>query len=241
MTRPLCRVWPAVDLAGGNVVQLVQGEQLALTRELEATLAWLDGLPWLQVVDLDAARGQGDNAALVHRCCRAGFRVRVGGGVRTAAQAATHFAAGAEEVVVGSAVYGEAGFNFDFLRSLQAFGRERIIIAVDARGGRIATHGWQRQATASPLEAVRALEAWCGGFLYTSIASEGGMGGLPLEPVLRLREATRGRLSVAGGIASIEEVERLLRHDCEPVLGMALYTGAIPVARLRALAQTHAG
>jgi len=227
-------IWPAVDLQAGAVVQLVQGERCALERELEATLDWLGGFPGLQVVDLDAAKSAGENRAMVARCCCAGFRVRVGGGIRSREQAEAALALGAAQVIVGSAVYREDGFDFRFLDSLQPLGRERIVIAVDARGARIATHGWRQAAAATPLEAVRALAPWCGGFLYTSIETEGGMGGLPIAPVRELRAATALPLSVAGGIATLEEVDRLLAEGCDPVLGMALYTGAMPLAQLQA-------
>src|SRR6185437_728521 len=118
--------------------------------------------------------------------------------------------------------------DFGFLESVQPLGRERIVIAVDARSGRVATHGWRRATAVTPLAAVRTLAPWCGGFPYTSIETEGGMRGLPAAPVRAL--------SVAGGGATLAEVDRLLEAGCDPVLGMGLYTGAIPLAELQARA-----
>lgn len=233
-------IWPAVDLAGGAVVQLVQGEREVVRQAIEPTLAWLEGFPQIQVVDLDAAKGEGTNLDLVRRCCRAGVHVRVGGGIRSLAAAESALAAGAGSVIVGSAVFADHGYHFDFLEQLQQLGRERIVIALDARAGCVATHGWRRLASVTPLEAVGALAPYCGGFLYTSIETEGGMGGLPLPPVRALRQAMSHRLSVAGGIASLQEVEQLVALGCEPVLGMALYTGAISVSGLREL-QSRSG
>lgn len=226
-------IWPAVDLAGGAVVQLVQGEREALRRALDPTLDWLQGFPQIQVVDLDAAKGEGANPDLVRRCCRAGFRVRVGGGIRSVDRAQATLDAGADSFIVGSAAFTATGYDFDFLDRLQSLGRERIVIALDSLAGHVATHGWRKAAPATALEAARALASYCSGFLYTSIETEGGLAGLPLAPVQALRQATSSRLSVAGGIASLEEVERLLALGCEPVLGMALYTGAIPLPQLR--------
>lgn len=220
-------IFAAVDLQNRRVAQLVQGEHTALERDLEETLAWLEGFAWLQVVDLDAARGRGANPELVRRCCGAGFRVRVGGGVRSRARAEELLALGAEQVIVGTAAWRGGAPDQAFLEDLQALGRERIVLAVDGRGGRVVNQGWRRAEALTPLDAVRALEPWCGGFLYTHIESEGRMQGLPLEPVRALRAATVRRLCVAGGIASCAEVAGLEALGCDCVLGMALYTGRL--------------
>ncbi len=225
-------VIPAIDFAGGQVVQLVQGERQALTRELEPTLAALQGFPVLQIVDLDAAKGEGDNRELVRRCCRAGFRVRVGGGIRDRARAEEVLGWGAEQIIVASAVFSPDGLS-DFLPSLAALGRERLIVALDARAGRVAVRGLRQAVPLTPLEALRLAEPHCGGFLYTHVETEGLMSGLPLAPVRELRAATRRPLAVAGAIASLEEIERLEALGCDSVLGMALYTGKLPLAALR--------
>lgn len=225
-------VIPAIDLAGGKVVQLVQGEREALARELEPTLEALQGFGVVQVVDLDAAKGAGDNRELVRCCCGAGFRVRVGGGIRDRARAEEVLGWGAEAVIVASAAFSAAGLT-PFLPSLRDLGREHIIVALDARDGRLAVRGWRERLPWTPLDALQMAAPHCGGFLYTQVETEGLMRGLPLERVRELRAATGLPLSVAGGIASLEEIEHIEALGCDSVLGMALYTGKLPLARLR--------
>lgn len=223
---------PAIDFQAGTVVQLVQGERLALERALEPTLAWLRDFAWLQVVDLDAAKGEGGNFALVERCCRAGYRVRVGGGVRSLPRARALIEAGAEQVIVGSAAFAGAAPNVEFLEALQTLGRERIVVAVDARGGQVVTQGWRQPLPLSAVEAVQALAPWAGGFLYTHVDTEGLMAGIPLAAVAAVRAASPRPLSVAGGISDLEQIAALTAMGCDCVLGMALYTGKLTLADL---------
>lgn len=225
---------PAIDFQNHAVVQLVQGERTALERELEPTLAWLAGFPLLQIIDLDAAKGEGDNSALVRRCCQAGFRVRVGGGVRSLERARAVLDDGAEQVIVGSAAFKDGAPNRAFLDSLQSLGRERIILAVDSRNGFVVTHGWRQRQPLAATDAVRQLEPWCGGFLYTHVDTEGLMQGIPLEAVAAVRAATTLPLTAAGGISDEAQIEALTDMGCDCVLGMAIYTGKLDLARLRA-------
>ncbi len=224
---------PAIDFQNGTVVQLVQGERTALERDLDATLEWLAGFPLLQIIDLDAARGIGDNSALVRRCCRAGFRVRVGGGVRTLERARAVLDDGAEQVIIGSAAYRDGAPDAEFLDALQAVGRERLILAVDTKNGTVATHGWRQAQPITAVDAVRRLAPWSGGYLYTHVDTEGLMQGIPLDAVRAVRAATPLPLTVAGGIATEAEIAALTALDCHCVLGMAIYTGKLDLARLR--------
>lgn len=229
-------VIPAIDFQGGRVVQLVQGERPALTRELEPMLEEFRGFPLLQIIDLDAAKGEGNNRDLVRRCCNAGYRVRVGGGIRSRARAEEVLGWGAEQIIVSSAVFGPAGLNPEFLPALVDLGRERLLVAVDARQGRVAVHGWRTLLPLSPLEAMRQAEPYCGEFLYTHVDTEGLMGGIPLETIRALRAGTGRTLSVAGGISSLAEIEQLEAMPCHSVLGMAIYTGKLSLAALRRFA-----
>ncbi|MGH9506105.1 MAG: HisA/HisF-related TIM barrel protein [Terriglobales bacterium] len=234
-------VIPAIDFQSHRVVQLVQGERLALERELEETLAAFAGFPWLQVIDLDAAKGEGSNRDLIRRCCRAGFRVRAGGGIRSRAAAEEILAWGAERVILGSAAYAADGVNTGFLRQLEPLGRERLILAVDSREHRVAIEGWRRLLPLTPAEALRQAEGLCAEFLYTHVDTEGLMQGTSLSAVRELRAATRQPISVAGGIASLEEIAALEALGCDAVLGMAIYTGKLSLASLRALLQRSGG
>ena len=145
-------ILPCIDLMGGKVVQLVQGREKAL--EGDSPLEMLRkfaAFPQIQVIDLDAAIGSGSNDELVslvasHALCR------VGGGVRSVERARTLIEQGAHRVIVGTAAFHTGGVNTELLAELaRAVGRERLIIAVDSKGGRIVIKGW-REATAFTAE-----------------------------------------------------------------------------------------
>jgi phosphoribosylformimino-5-aminoimidazole carboxamide ribotide isomerase len=225
-------VIPAIDLMGGRVVQLVRGERLALERDLDEMLETFAGFTVLQVIDLDAAKGEGNNRALVERCCRAGFRVRVGGGLRSVETAQAVVAAGAEKVIIGTAAWDGTGPDFEFLEQLQTIGRERIIIALDSKSGKVAVGGWRTPLAVTPYEAIAALDPYTSGYLYTHIDTEGTMQGAPLDQARALRSRTARELTIAGGIATIEEIATLTALGCNAVLGMAIYTGRLDLKSL---------
>jgi len=229
-------LFPAIDFEAGHVVQLVQGERRALQRELAPTLELFQGFPCLQIIDLDAAKGEGDNGALVERCCAAGFRVRVGGGIRTLARARQVLAWGAEQVIVSSAAFKDGRPDLAFLAALQAVGRERIILAVDSRGGQVAIAGWRQVLPLTTLAAIAALEPFCSEFLYTNVDTEGLMQGIPLDRIREIRQATPHQLTIAGGISTLEEIRTLDAMRCHSVLGMAIYTGKLSLDSLRPFA-----
>lgn len=219
---------PSIDLRGGQVVQLVQGARLALSSD--DVFGWVDqfrGFPRVQLIDLDGAFESGSNDALVRRICRE-VPCRVGGGVRTVERALALVDAGAREVIVGSALFGAQGVELEFAsRLLDALGEERIVAAVDSRGGRVVVKGWRAETAIGPVDAVRALERFCGGFLYTHVETEGLMQGIDLQAVGRLRAATSRRIAAAGGITTADEVARLDAMGVDAVVGMAIYTGRL--------------
>lgn len=221
---------PAIDLQGARVVQLVQGERLALSfDDLDQWLARFAGFPLVQVIDLDAAKGTGRNDALVKRACAA-LPCRVGGGVRSVERAQELLAAGAREVIVGSALFRDGRPDLEFAsRATAAIGIERLVAAVDSRGGRVVMGGWTRSLELMPVQAVRDLEPFVGGFLYTIVDGEGLMLGIDLAAVRSVREATTRRVTAAGGIRSQEEVDLLDAMGVDAVVGMAVYTGKISV------------
>lgn len=221
---------PAIDLQGGAVVQLVQGERLAV-RDTDV-FAWVERFkrfPKVQVIDLDAAMGRGDNLALVRQIAGA-LSCRVGGGVRSSERANEILAAGAQQVIAGSALFKDGRPDLDFARRLaDAVGAERIIAAVDSRRGQVVIHGWKTALPLTAVAAVQALEPYCGEFLYTHVDTEGLMGGTSREAVLAVRQATTRRVTAAGGITTREEIDELDALGVDSVVGMALYTGKIDV------------
>ncbi len=219
---------PSIDLQDGRVVQLVQGERLAL--ESADVFGWVRrfaGFPVVQLIDLDAAMGTGSNDTLVREICAA-LPCRVGGGVRSIERARELLDAGARAVIVGSALFDNQGADLDFARRLAvAVGLDHIIGAVDSRGGRVVVHGWRVATTLSPVDAVRGLEPFCGQFLYTHVDTEGLLRGIDVDAVLAVKQATLRRLSAAGGITTREEIDRLAAAGVDAVVGMAVYTGRL--------------
>jgi phosphoribosylformimino-5-aminoimidazole carboxamide ribotide isomerase len=221
---------PSIDLQDGAVVQLVQGERLAIRDD--DVFKWVkrfERFPKVQVIDLDAAMGTGDNLSIVRRIAGS-LSCRVGGGVRTVERARDILNAGAQQVIAGSALFNERQPNLDFAKQLaDAIGADRLIAAVDSRGGRVVIHGWKTPLPLSAVEAVRALGPYCGEFLYTHVDAEGLMQGTNLEAILAVRHATEKRLTAAGGITTQEEIDALDAHGIDAVVGMALYTGKLRI------------
>jgi len=219
---------PSIDLKGGKVVQLVQGERLAIeSDDLDGWIARFARFPRVQLIDLDAAIGAGTNDALIRQVCGR-LPCQVGGGVRTPKAAEELFRAGAQKVIIGSALF--TGGQPDAARAAAfaaALGIERLIGAVDSKGGRVVIHGWRTPVALSAVEAVRTFEPFCGEFLYTHVDTEGLMRGIPMEAVMAVRRATSRRLIAAGGIRTQAEIDALDAAGVDAVVGMAIYTGAL--------------
>jgi len=219
---------PSIDLQNGRIVQLVQGEKLAI--EADDPEPWIQRFsrfPRVQLIDLDAAKGQGDNATLVAAICRR-LPCRVGGGIRSIARAQAVLGGGAHAVIVSSALFTDGAVDLAFARSLaEAVGTERVIAAVDSRGGQVVIHGWKTPLPISAVDAVRALEPYCAEFLYTHVDTEGLMGGTDMDAILAVRRATERRVTAAGGITTREEIDRLDAQGIDAVVGMAIYSGQL--------------
>ncbi|MBI3401099.1 MAG: 1-(5-phosphoribosyl)-5-[(5-phosphoribosylamino)methylideneamino] imidazole-4-carboxamide isomerase [Acidobacteria bacterium] len=219
---------PSIDLKGGAVVQLVQGERLAIKDD--DVFAWVrrfETFPKVQVIDLDATMGSGDNLGLVRRIAGA-LACRVGGGIRTVERAQDVLAAGARQIIAGSSLFKNGVPDLAFAKTLSdAVGRDRVIAAVDSRGGRVVIHGWKTVLPLTAVEAVNALEPFCDEFLYTHVDTEGLMGGTNFDAIRAVRAATTRRVTAAGGISTQKEIDDLDALGVDSVVGMAIYTGAL--------------
>jgi phosphoribosylformimino-5-aminoimidazole carboxamide ribotide isomerase len=219
---------PSIDLQGGQVVQLVQGRHLALTSD--DVFGWVgrfEGFARVQVIDLDGALESGGNEDLVRRIC-ARLPSRVGGGVRTVAKAQALVDAGAREVIVGSSLFRDGRPDLAFAERLcRALGRDRVFAAVDSFRGRVVVRGWREPAEVTAVEAIRQLEPYCGGFLYTHVDSEGLMRGTDMDAIRAVRAATERQVVAAGGITTREEIDALDAIGVDAVVGMAIYTGRL--------------
>jgi len=221
---------PCIDLMDGKVVQLVQGRDKAL--EGDAPLEMLRkfaAFPQIQVIDLDAAMGKGENAALVELLASRAT-CRVGGGVRTAERARRLVDLGAHRVIVGTAAFTPA------LESIAAaVGPERVLVALDSKAGKIVVKGWQESTAFTAEEVIGRLEPYCSGFLCTYVDKEGMLEGTDLDWFRRLRAATTHEITAAGGITTMDDVRELMRLNIHAALGMAIYTGRLDLAELAKL------
>ena len=219
---------PSIDLMEGKIVQLIQGSKKALeTTDFEAWIERFSRYPLVQLIDLDAAMGKGSNRTLVKQFA-ARLSCQVGGGIRSIETAEDVLRAGARRIIIGSALVRDGQINRTFAEELAGrCGRERLVFAVDSRGGKVAIGGWKQATELTPIEMMRALEPWCDAFLYTHIDTEGLMQGIPFDVVRNLRGATARQLIVAGGITSSAEIEQLDALGVDAVVGMAIYTGQV--------------
>jgi len=224
---------PSIDLQHGAVVQLVQGERLAVRDE--DVFAWVrrfQAFAKVQVIDLDAAKRAGDNLALVRRIASM-LSCRVGGGVRSVERAHDLLDAGARQVIAGSALFADGAPDLAFAKALaDAVGRDRVIAAVDSRGGRIVVDGWKTTLPIATTDAVRALEPFCGEFLYTHVDREGLMAGTDMAAIRAVRDATTNRVTAAGGITTQAEIDELDALGVDAVVGMAIYSGQLKLRDL---------
>ena len=242
----------SIDMQNGKVVQLKQGNELILSKDNPQELAAeFDRYGEVAVIDLDAAMGNGSNTALIKPLLRIA-ECRLGGGIRTAEQARELVSLGAKKIIIGSSAFRSPnGFrvNTEFLEKLaQKIGRERIVLAVDARktnapgagddpendkgisGYEITVDGWKTPTGLELIESARLAENWVSEFLFTCVDREGTMKGIDLRPVKLLREAVSCQITAAGGVSTLEEIEALSRLGCNVQLGMALYTGKLSLA-----------
>ena len=229
-------ILPCIDLMDGKVVQLVQGRDKAL--EGDSPLEMLRrfaAFPEIQVIDLDAAMGRGENSGLVEMLASRA-RCRVGGGVRTPQRACRLIEQGAHRVIVGT-----AAFTPMMKDIAAAVGPERILIALDSKNGKIVVKGWQEATNLTAGEVIHQLEPLCAGFLCTYVDKEGMMQGTDLDWFRRLRAATKHEITAAGGITTIDDVLALKSMNVHAALGMAIYTGRLDLAELQRFALERRG
>jgi phosphoribosylformimino-5-aminoimidazole carboxamide ribotide isomerase len=219
---------PCIDLMGGKVVQLVQGREKAL--EGGTPVEMLDrfaAFPQIQVIDLDAAIGQGSNDGMVELIASRAV-ARVGGGVRSAERARGLIEQGAFRVIVGTAAFDKPLLN----QIANAIGPERLVIALDSKGGKVVVKGWREATEFTAEEMIPHLEPYCSGFLCTYVDKEGMLQGTDLDWFRRLRALTKHELTAAGGITTLQEISELQKLGIHAALGMAIYTGRLNLAEL---------
>lgn len=217
---------PSIDLMGGRIVQLVQGRTKAL--EFDDPQEWVQRFsryPLVQLIDLDAAIGSGENRNLVRELARQ-LPCQVGGGIRSLGAIREMLDLGARRVILGSSLISCGAINAAFAHeAATALGPEKLVFAADCLGGRVAIKGWREITSLSAADLIIELEPYCGAFLYTHIDTEGLLQGIPMDAVRTLRASTSRQLIVAGGIRSQNEVDALAAIGIDAVVGMAIYRG----------------
>lgn len=229
---------PAIDILDGKAVRLAQGafDQRTVydADPLDAARRWVAaGARALHVVDLDGARsGEPANTAHLRRITEAvDVPVQVGGGLRSLESVRAAIAAGATRVILGTAAYSD----IDFLDAVVAEYRDRVIVSVDARSGRLAGAGWTEQ-TDLPAEAVLQSLGRRGvhRFVYSSIERDGMLSGPDLDEVRRVAGAVRGTFIYSGGVSSVEDLRALVAlrqvNLVGVIVGTALYEGRLDLA-----------
>ena len=230
----------SIDLKDGHVVQLKNGRDLVLQRDdADNLINEFNFYGEVAVIDLDAAMGNVDakgntvNTNLLKSLLRKG-NVRTGGGIHTVKRARELISLGAEKVIIGSSAWNknpssnDSVLNTEFLEELvQAIGKQRIIISVDAINGKIAVKGWTETIDVSLIEGAQQAEKYCSELLFTCVEKEGCMQGTNIDMAQELRNAVKCRVVVAGGVSTESEIEQLEKMGCDVQLGMALYTNKV--------------
>jgi phosphoribosylformimino-5-aminoimidazole carboxamide ribotide isomerase len=225
---------PSIDLRGGRVVRLEQGDYARETvfdadPVAQAQRFAAAGVTRIHVVDLDGARdGVGANDAVVEAILAAcpGTRIQVAGGVRSMARVETAFGRGAERVVIGTAAL-EAP---DFVRAAAAKYPGRVVLGLDTRGGRVATRGWREVSARTQDDVLAEFDGVpFAAVLYTEISRDGLLAGPDVEGTAALARRTKLPVIASGGVGRLEDLERLARTRviAGAIVGRALYSGAI--------------
>jgi phosphoribosylformimino-5-aminoimidazole carboxamide ribotide isomerase len=228
-------LFPAIDLKGGQCVRLVRGDMTQVTvfnadPAAQARIFEERGFRWLHLVDLDGAfAGQPVNAAAVDRVLASvEMKVQLGGGVRDMKTVVGWLEKGVERVIIGTAAVEDPAF----VREASRLFPGRIAVGIDAREGRVAVVGWARTSDVAAVDLGRRFEdAGVAALIYTDISRDGVMQGLNVAATVALAEAVEAPVIASGGLASIEDVRRLLEPDCVrlagAITGRALYDGRL--------------
>jgi phosphoribosylformimino-5-aminoimidazole carboxamide ribotide isomerase len=224
-------LYPAIDIRGGHAVRLMQGDYERETAydadPLEAATRWVeDGAEWLHIVDLDGARsGISSNLEHVHRIATALRKpIQFGGGLRSAEAVAAAFEAGVERVVIGTAALRDP----QFLDAMLAEYDERIVVGVDARGGKAAIEGWVETSDEPAAGLIGALaDRGARRFVFTPIEVDGTMQGPPMEQLTAVCDGLEAEVVYSGGIGTLDHLRTLASDAPEQVsgaiVGRALY------------------
>lgn len=228
------KVIPAVDILNGKCAQLVGGKigtEKYYGSPLEVARKWVsEGADTLHLVDLDAALVRGENTKSIIEIKRAlNVHVQVGGGIRTKKQVENYLNNGVDKVILGTLALDDLKKNCATLASIEReFGRDRVIIALDSKSGRVVTHGWTKPTEFTAGELAVGFTPYAWGFLYTNVDVEGKMGGVDIGDIKDFISSTGLPAIISGGISGVEDIKNIEKAGAwGVVLGKALYEGKI--------------
>ena len=211
---------PSIDIMNGKAVQLKQGKEKVYENEnIDEIIDKYKIFPEINVIDLDFAMGKGNNIELIKKICKK-IKCNVGGGIRTLELAKKYIEAGANSVIIGTKA------NKDFLKNLP---REKVIVALDTKNGKIATNGWKKLKEEDIYIKIKQLEDYCYKFLITNVNVEGLNKGTDLNFFESLKGKTKNDIMVAGGITTIQEIKYIHNLEFDQVLGMAITSGKLNI------------
>lgn len=235
-------IYPAIDLRGGQVVRLKEGDpnrQITFSSDPLATANnWLSqGAAWLHIVNLDGAfASANDNGSILELAATLPLKIQFGGGLRSLADVETAFARGASRVVLGTAAIEQPEL---VSQVVDRWGAESLCVALDARDGKVTTRGWQQATGVTPEALGNAMVArGVRHALFTDVSRDGGMQGVNLDSTIELGRATGLQVIASGGVSTLDEVRTLARSGVAgAVIGMALYEAQFTLAEALAAAQ----
>lgn len=230
-------LFPAIDLRGGKVVRLAQGDYERQTTygddPVTQAQAFADaGATWLHVVDLDGARsGLMEHAGIIGDICRqTGLKVEVGGGVRSTEAVGRLLNAGVTRVVIGTAALRQ----WDWFAALAADAnyRDRLVLGLDARDGKLAVAGWEQTTDTTAIDIARRVTDWpLAAIVYTDIATDGMMTGPNVEATRDMTDATAVPIVASGGVGTLDHLRALRALPIRgAIIGRSLYENAFTIA-----------
>ncbi len=233
------KIIPAVDIKDKKCTQLVggmPGTEKFYGDPLDVAKQWINsGAEILHLIDLDAALGSGNNLNKILEIRNAiDIPIQVGGGIRTYEDAERLLNAGVDRIIAGTFAVNDYFNDFKNLKKLKSeFGKDRIIISVDSKGGKVVTRGWQEKTDFYAHEFIKNFNDLAWGFLYTDVDVEGKMKGINLPGVKKVVFASSLPVIVSGGISSAEDIKNIKKTGAwGVVLGKALYEGKIKYGEL---------
>lgn len=229
-------IFPAIDLRNGRIVRLEQGdpekETVFGTKPVKTAQKWIDaGAKWLHVINLDGAFDEAGaaNWEALAAITQLEAKVQFGGGIRSLDDIARALDAGAKRVILGTVAIEKPEI---VSQAIEKFGKNKILVGIDAYNGRVKTRGWQRDTAVNPVSLGKEMkERGVKTIIYTDIARDGVMGGVDVQATVQLSRVTGLHVIASGGVASMEDITRCHEQTEHGLVGLitgrAIYNGSV--------------